>query len=223
MRLSLLIVKDTLTFRLKVKYVLYWGSSVGEVKGDQEMEMEYFRSAGKNSAVNLALLAIMTALATIMTLVIQIPYPGTSGYFNFGDTMVMLGGLLLGPLGGFFAGGVGSALADVISGWTFYAPITLVVKGLEGMAVGYLGTRVRGSAKINRMDVFAVIIGAVIMLTGYFIAQVVLFGIPAAIGELVTVNLAQVTIGGVVTLLIGPTIRSYLRSINYGEPEPIES
>jgi uncharacterized membrane protein len=186
------------------------------------MEMEYFRPSGKNSAVNLALLAIMTALATIMTIVIQIPYPGTSGYFNLGDTMVMLGGLLLGPVGGFFAGGVGSALADVITGWSFYAPITLVVKGLEGMAVGYLGSRVKGSAKINKLDVFAVIVGAVIMLTGYFIAQVFLFGFAAAIGELVTVNLAQVAIGGAVTLLIGPTIRSYLRTINYGGPAPLE-
>jgi uncharacterized membrane protein len=190
--------------------------------GDHNMELEYFRPSGKNSAVNLALLAIMTALATIMTLVIQIPYPGTSGYFNFGDTMVMLGGLLLGPVGGFFAGGVGSALADVISGWTFYAPITLVVKGLEGMAVGYLGSRVMGSARVNKLDILAVIVGAVIMLTGYFIAQVFLFGLAAAIGELVTVNLAQVVIGGAVTLLIGPTIRSYLRTINYGQQELAE-
>ena len=186
------------------------------------MEMEYFRPSGKNSAANLALLAILTALTTIMTLVIQIPYPGTSGYFNLGDTMVMLSGLLLGPVGGFFAGGVGSALADVISGWTFYAPITLVVKGLEGMAVGYLGARVRGSAKVNKLDVLAVAVGAVIMLSGYFIAQVFLFGAAAAFGELVTVNLAQVSIGGFVTLLIGPTIRSYLRTINYGQPEPLE-
>jgi len=97
------------------------------------MEMEYFRPSGKNSAINIALLAIMTALATIMTIVIQIPYPGTSGYFNFGDTMVMLAGLLLGPVGGFIAGGFGSALADVATGYTFYAPITLVVKGLDGI------------------------------------------------------------------------------------------
>jgi uncharacterized membrane protein len=165
----------------------------------------------------------MTALATIMTIVIQIPYPGTSGYFNLGDTMVMLGGLLLGPVGGFFAGGVGSALADVITGWSFYAPITLVVKGLEGMAVGYLGSRVKGIAKINAMDVLAVFVGAIIMLSGYFIAQVFLFGLPAAIGELVTVNLAQVVIGGTVTLLIGPTIRSYLRTFNYGETGPLET
>ncbi|MGY5865187.1 MAG: ECF transporter S component [Candidatus Thorarchaeota archaeon] len=185
------------------------------------MEMEYFRPTGKNSAVNLALLAILTALTTILTLAIRIPYPGTGGYFNLGDAMVMLGGLLLGPVGGFFVGGVGSAIADMI-GFPVFAPITLVVKGFEGMAVGYLGSRVRGYTKVNKLDVIAVIVGAVIMLTGYFIAELFMFGAAIAIGELVTINLAQVTIGGIVALLIGPTIRSFLRTINYGELEPAE-
>jgi len=183
------------------------------------MEMEYFRPAGKNSAVNIALLAIMTALATIMTIVIQIPYPGTSGYFNFGDTMVMLGGLLLGPVGGFITGGFGSALADVATGYTFYAPITFIVKGLEGLAVGFLSSKAREHVRVDGRDILAVIVGSIIMLTGYFIAQVILFDIVVAIGELVTINLAQVTIGAAVTLLIGPTIRSYLRTINYGTSE----
>jgi len=182
------------------------------------MELEYFRPIGKNSAANIALLAIMTALATIMTLVIQIPYPGTTGYFNFGDSMVMIGGLLLGPVGGFFAGGVGSALADLISGYTFYAPITLVVKGLEGMAVGYFSFKVKKHVRISKWDIVGVLVGAIIMLSGYFVAQVALFAAPlgfdvaiaVAIGELVTINLAQVVIGGAVALIIGPTIREFV-------------
>lgn len=194
------------------------------------MELEYFRPIGKNSAVNIALLAIMTALATIMTLIIQIPYPGTSGYFNFGDTMVMLGGLLLGPLGGFFAGGVGSALADLISGYTFYAPITLIVKGFEGMAVGFFSFKVKKHVRLSKWDIVGVLIAATVMLTGYFVAQVIIFSpilgvavaIATAIGELVTVNLAQVAIGGSVALLIGPTIRSYLRTVSSEEPELLE-
>ena len=195
-----------------------------------KMELEYFRPIGKNSAVNFAMLAIMTALVTIMTLVIQIPYPGTSGYFNFGDTMVMLGGFLLGPLGGFFAGGVGSALADLISGYTFYAPITLVVKGFEGMAVGYFSYKVKEHVRLSKWDIIGVLVAAIIMLTGYFVAQVILFSallgvvtaIAVAIGELVTVNLAQVTIGGAVALIIGPTIRSYLRTMGLEQIEPLE-
>jgi uncharacterized membrane protein len=187
------------------------------------MEMKYFRPAGKNSAVNVALLAILTALTTIMTLVIRIPYPGTGGYFNFGDIMVMLGGLLLGPVGGFFVGGVGSAIADII-GFPLFAPITLIVKGLEGMAVGYLGSRARKHVRLNVRDVIAVLVGAIIMLIGYFIGEVLLLAVPVAVAlfELVTINLAQVAIGGSVTLLIGPTIRSYLRTFNYGQPEPLE-
>jgi uncharacterized membrane protein len=192
------------------------------VEGVKKMELEYFRPTGKNSAVNIALLAIMTALATIMTIVIQIPYPGTSGYFNFGDTMVMLGGLLLGPVGGFFAGGVGSALADVITGYTFYAPITLVVKGFEGLAVGYFSFKVKKHVRSSQWDLVGVLVGAIIMLSGYFIAQVILFGIVVAIGELVTVNLAQVSIGAAVTLIIGPTIRSYLRTVSYDQTQPLD-
>ena len=194
------------------------------------MELEYFRPIGKNSAVNIALLAIMTALATIITLIIQIPYPGTSGYFNFGDTMVMLGGFLLGPVGGFFAGGVGSAFADLISGYTFYAPITLVVKGFEGMAVGYFSFKVKEYVRLSKWDIVGVLIAAIIMLMGYFIAQVILFSpilgvdvaIATAIGELVTVNLAQVTIGGAVALIIAPTIRLYLRTMGFEQPGPLE-
>jgi uncharacterized membrane protein len=187
------------------------------------MEMEYFRPIGKNSVVNIALLAIMTALTTIMTLVIRIPYPGTGGYFNFGDIMVMLGGLLLGPVGGFFVGGVGSAIADII-GFPLFAPLTLIVKGLEGMAVGYLGSRAREHVRLNVRDVIAVLVGAVIMLIGYFIGEVFFFevGVAVAIGELVTINLAQVVIGGSVTLLIGPTIRSYLHTVSIDQPEPLE-
>ena len=187
-----------------------------------KMELEYFRPVGKSSAVNIALLAIMTALATIMTLIIQIPYPGTSGYFNFGDTMVMLGGLLLGPVGGFFAGGVGSALADIISGYTFYAPITLVVKGLEGMTVGFFSFKVKEKVRLSKWDIIGILVGAIIMLIGYFTAQVVLFGLAVAVGELVTVNLAQVVIGGVVALIIGPTVRSYLRTMGVEQLEPLE-
>jgi len=184
--------------------------------------MEYFRPIGKNYAVNIALLAIMTALSTIMTLLIQIPYPGTSGYFNFGDTMVMLGGLLLGPVGGFFAGGVGSALADAISGYTFYVPITFVAKGFEGMAVGFFSFKVKEYVRLSKWDIAGVLVGALFMLTGYFIPQAYFFDLPYAIGELVAVNLPQVTIGGCVALIIGPSIRSYLRTVVSGQPEPLE-
>ncbi len=185
------------------------------------MEMEYFRPQGKNSAINIAMLAIMTALATVATLVLTIPYPVTNGYFNLGDTIVMLGGLLLGPIGGFIVGGVGSALADMIVA-PIYAPITLIVKGFEGMAVGYFCSKTVTATHLSKWDVIGVLVGSVIMLVGYLIGEIILWGFGAAIMELIAVNLAQVTAGAAVALLIGPTIRSYLRTINYGEPTDLD-
>jgi uncharacterized membrane protein len=186
------------------------------------MELEYFRPVGKNTAINITLLAIMTALSTVVTYIIRIPYPGTGGYFNLGDTMVMLGGLLLGPVGGFFAGGVGSALADAIGGYTFYIPITFVAKGLEGMAVGFFSFKVKEYVRWSKWDFVGVLIGAAFMLTGYFVPEMIFFGIPYALGELVIVNLPQVTIGGAVALIIGPIIRLSLRSMGFEQIEPLK-
>lgn len=182
------------------------------------MEMEYFRPTGKNSALNIALLAIMTALATITTLVLTVPYPVTNGYFNLGDTIVMLGGLILGPIGGFIVGGVGSALADMIVA-PIYAPITLVVKGFEGMAVGYFCSKTLETNRLSKWDFAGVLVGSVIMLVGYLIGELLLWGLGAAVAELVIVNLGQVAAGSIVALLIGPIIRSYLRAINYRDSE----
>ncbi|MGY5859493.1 MAG: ECF transporter S component [Candidatus Thorarchaeota archaeon] len=178
------------------------------------MEMEYFRPSGTNSAINIALLAIMTSLATMVTLVLYVPYPVTNGYFNLGDTIVMLGGFILGPIGGFIVGGVGSALADMIVA-PIYAPITLVVKGFEGMAVGYFSSKTLKTIRLSKWDISGVLVGSVIMLVGYLIGEILLWGFGAAFAELVVVNLAQVTAGAIVALLVGPTIRSYLRTINY--------
>ena len=184
------------------------------------MEMEYFRPSGENSALNIALLAIMTALATITTLVLTVPYPVTNGYFNLGDTIVMLGGFILGPIGGFIVGGFGSALADMIVA-PIYAPITLFVKGFEGMAVGYFSSKTLKEFRLSKWDFIGVVVGSVIMLVGYLIGEILLWGFGAALGELVLINLGQVVAGSIVALLVGPTIRSYLRTINYRTSEDL--
>ncbi|TFG96014.1 ECF transporter S component [Candidatus Thorarchaeota archaeon] len=178
------------------------------------MEMEYFLPRGTNSALNIALLAIMTALTTIATSILVIPYPVTNGYFNLGDTMVMLGGLMLGPIGGFIIGGFGSAFADMILA-PIYVPITFVVKGFEGMAVGYFCSKTLKTTRLSKWDITGVLVGSVIMLVGYLLGEILLWGFEFALAELIAVNLAQVTAGAIVALLVGPTIRSYLRTINY--------
>lgn len=95
----------------------------------------------KISTQKLTLIAMFIALTTIATMVIQIPIPATKGYLNIGDTLLICAGLLLGKTVGGIVGGIGSAMADLLSGYAFYAPITLVVKGLEGYLAGALNEK----------------------------------------------------------------------------------
>jgi uncharacterized membrane protein len=90
-----------------------------------------------------AFTAVMTALVTLATMIIQIPIPATKGLFNLGDSMVYVSALLFGPYVGAFAGGVGSMLSDVLTGYVIYAPATLIIKGVEGFVVGILSQRFR--------------------------------------------------------------------------------
>jgi uncharacterized membrane protein len=83
-----------------------------------------------------AVSSISIALVAVATLAIQVYIPATRGYFNIGEVMVYTIALLFGPRIGCIAGGLGSALADIISGYSFYAPVTLIAKGLEGYLVG---------------------------------------------------------------------------------------
>jgi uncharacterized membrane protein len=89
----------------------------------------------------LASTAIFTAFVAAATSVFTIYIPATTGYFNVGEIMVYTSALLMGPYVGAFAGGVGSMISDISLGYPYFAPGTLVIKGIEGFVVGYLGTR----------------------------------------------------------------------------------
>ncbi len=172
----------------------------------------------------MSLLAVLTALTTVATIIIIIPFPTSLGYLNFGDALVMMSGLLLGPLGGFFAGGVGSAMGDVTLGFLQYAPITFVVKGCEGMIVGLASRQVGMINRLTKLDIVGLVAASLVMMFGYFIGEIFLFllldftflvALGAAFAELITLNWIQVTAGSIITAVAGPAIRGFLRDYIY--------
>ena len=72
--------------------------------------------------------ALFAALTCVMTMIVKIPVPATGGYVNLGDCVVLLAGWVLGPMYGGAAAGLGSMLADLVSGYPLYAPGTFVIK-----------------------------------------------------------------------------------------------
>ncbi|GAB6136627.1 ECF transporter S component [Thermococcus prieurii] len=148
----------------------------------------------KFRSVNMiAVAGISTALVAVATKVINVPVPATGGYINFGDTMVMFVAMVFGPIIGAFAGGVGSAIGDVISGYPGWSPITLIIKGIEGLAVGYIAQKLEGTAGL----IVAGTIGGILMVSGYFIFEYYAFGFTAAYSELPG-NLVQAVTGIIV-------------------------
>jgi uncharacterized membrane protein len=129
-----------------------------------------------------AFTAVMTALVALATMMIQIPIPATKGLFNLGDSMVYVSALLFGPYVGAFAGGVGSMLSDVLTGYVIYAPATLVIKGVEGFVVGLLSQRFRVGTFKSKGKTILVLTGLV-TLTYLILVMVDLLGIAYFVGS----------------------------------------
>lgn len=164
----------------------------------------------------IALSAVMIAATAALTMLISIPFPLTRGYFNLGDAMVMLAGLLLGAQLGGIVGGVGSAIADVLLGFGYFAPMTLFIKGTEGFLTGLIGHNRKLPIKV-----VSCIAGAIAMLVGYFSVETPLYGIGAAIAELVGINILQVSIGTVVALILIELVLKAYPGIKSYTPAPI--
>ena len=62
----------------------------------------------KSGVKKIVMTALFAALACAATMAIRIPTPGTGGYIHPGDALVVLSGILLGPIYGGLAAGLGS-------------------------------------------------------------------------------------------------------------------
>ena len=94
----------------------------------------------KNTTQILVISAMFAALACVATMIIKVPSP-LNGYVNLGDSIVLLAGWMLPPAYGFMAAGIGSAMADVFSGYALYAPATFVIKGIMAVIANRLAKK----------------------------------------------------------------------------------
>lgn len=166
----------------------------------------------------MVLTALFTALVCVATIIIQIPSP-MQGYVNLGDCIILLSAWLLGPLYGFFAGGVGSALADLLTGYSHYAPGTLVIKGLIAVAAALIFSAGRTIASRKHSEetqhrfrrqfpwlLLGGIAGEAIMVLGYFGYAALLLGKGLSAATSIPGNLFQALVGIVAGLLLYPVL-----------------
>ncbi len=151
----------------------------------------------KNATQKIVVAAMLASLTCIATMIIKIPSP-LKGYLNLGDCIVLLSGWMLSPTYGFLSAGLGSALADLFSGYIMYAPATFVIKGLMAL-IAYHGFKL-SHKRIGNLPsrIISGIIAETGMVLGYFIFEGILYGFGPSI-----VNIPANSIQGVAGLIIG--------------------
>lgn len=153
-----------------------------------------------NKLFKLVLTAVFAALIYVATIVIQIPIPATGGYINFGDAIVLLGSFLLGPVYGAAAAGIGSALADLLSGYLTYAPGTFIIKATMAVCAALIYRTLKSKIKVS--SPIAAVVGELIMVSGYFIYESIFLGYGLGAAAAILGNSIQAVAGAVVSVLL---------------------
>lgn len=129
----------------------------------------------ENTAKYVTVNALAIALVCIATMAIQIPIP--LGYMHLGNTCILLVAVLFGQTTGLLAGGIGSALADLLTGYTQWVLPTLIIKSIMGFAIGAIAHRKgTGFYMVNIRTFLGSAAGIVIMIFGYFAAGAIMNG-----------------------------------------------
>lgn len=153
-------------------------------------------------ATTVALSAVFGAAVAVATMTIAIPVG--IGYLNFGEVVIYTAAFLFGGTVAGLAGGIGAAAADVILGFSFYAPITLLAKGTEGFIVG----RLAGDSLQSKA--IAVAAGAPLMIGAYVLARAYLEGVPAALLQELPIDVLQAVVGFAIAVPLTKLLEEYL-------------
>ncbi|MBQ8243565.1 MAG: ECF transporter S component [Bacteroidaceae bacterium] len=151
----------------------------------------------KNTTQKIVMAAMLAALTCVATMIIKIPSP-LKGYINLGDCVVLLAGWTLSPIYGFLAAGLGSALADLFSGYVVYAPATFVIKGVMAL-IAYYGFKLLHK-KIGNLPsrIITGIVAEAVMILGYFVFEGFLYGFGPSV-----VNVPANSVQGIAGLVLG--------------------
>jgi len=169
------------------------------------------------TAARIAILATLLAATAVLTMIVRVPIAPTRGYIHLGDVGVYFAAFVFGPAMGFLVGGLGTALADVLGGYAHWAPLTFLFHGSQGLVAACIGYR-----RVPARQVLGWSVGSIIMIGGYFLAEVVLYGAGAALVELPG-NVIQAVVGGVIAVPLAAATRRAWPPINeFGEPRTWE-
>ena len=157
-------------------------------------------SSNSSRVKSLAITAICLVLVYVFTAVVNIrlPFAPNGGLVHLGNVPLIVAAILFGKRTGMIAGGIGMGLFDLLSGWTLWAPFTLVIVGCMGFVVGAITEKRKNMGFI----ILALIAACAIKIVGYYFAEVVIYGNWVVPFTSIPGNLIQIGVAAVITLII---------------------
>lgn len=157
------------------------------------------------SVKELAITAVCIVLVYVFTAVVNVKLPiaAAGGLIHLGNVPLFIAAILFGKRTGMIAGGIGMGLFDLLSGWTLWAPFTLVIVGCMGLVVG----AVTENKKSFPRYILAMVLACVIKVVGYYIAEGFIYGNWIAPVSSIPGNLVQIGVAAVITLIIIEPLR----------------
>lgn len=157
--------------------------------------------ANRNDSVRkLALGGMLAALVFVATSFFKLPVSLTQGYIHLGDGFILLGAALLGNTA-IIAAALGSALADLLGGYTMYILPTFLIKGV----VAVIAVRVFAKDRALWARILGMIIAEAVMVLGYFLIEWLVLGYGlAAAASAVFPNIVQGLSGVIIGAVLLP-------------------
>ncbi|HAT54391.1 MAG TPA: ECF transporter S component [Lactobacillus sp.] len=149
----------------------------------------------------LTVTAMLIALTVVISRIFIIPIPMTHGNINLSDAGILIAAMVFGPREGAIVGGLSGLLLDLLSGYGQYMFFSLIIHGLEGLIAGKAHFKDTKKEKI-----IFLIVGLLTMVTGYFIADTILYSnvYTGLIG--IPTNIVQGVLGAAVAWFVAPRI-----------------
>ena len=177
-------------------------------------------SKSTTAIIQVGLMAAITYIATFMFHI-----PSFMGVVHLGDSMVLLGAILLGKKRGAISAAIGMSLFDILTGYTQWAIFTLIIKGLMAYIAGIIAYRRKYNGESLKNNLFAFIVAGIFMIIAYFIsgaiiAKFVMFT-SATLNEAFLIalkdipgNISQAIVGTVIALPLSITLKKAFKKAN---------
>ena len=122
--------------------------------------------------------ALLIAVVFVSTYFVHIPSPfslNSGGLIHLGNVMFFMSAIVFGKKQGAIAGAFGMGLFDVLTGYAIWAPFTFIIRGVMGFIISHFANAQNRKGNNWKWNIVGLVIASIILVSGYFVANLILF------------------------------------------------